>query len=116
MTPPWRLRVYFTVVAIGFAMSAWSSAAGSGPTWPNRVTFAALASFAALSTVGFVICWRPFERRLMVASAVLAATSRALGWLLTTDRPIEFRIGGVGALLVVAAEALIINNATRRGL
>ena len=110
--PTWQ-RALYALLALGFAMSAYSSFNGAGPTWPNRVTFGIVATGAAVSTIIYTIHWAARWRRLMVASLVLAATSRGIGWALSPGA-VAFRVGGTGALLCISALALLLNLSARR--
>ena len=111
-----ELRGFFVAVAAGFGLSAYSSAAGAGPTWPNRLTFATIAAIAALATIVHAITRSAGSRRLMVAAIVLAGTTRAAGWLIVNEATIAFRLGAAGVLISMTAMALIVNQAMRRGL
>lgn len=111
-----RVRLYYLAAAVGFALSAAGTWLGSGPQWPNRVTFGFLAAIASLFTVLYVALGSEVLRRLMVASVIIAASTRGLGWWVTAEASVSFRLGAVGAMIPIVALMLIANSAARKGL
>lgn len=109
-----RLTILHICMAIGFGMSGISSAAGFGPEWPNRVTYAIIAFATAACIIFFVAHPTIRSQTLMVAMVVAAAALRALGWMFTTSTEFPNRTGGAGASVTVASLMLIVHDAERR--